>query len=87
MTQSISITIEGIGTIPWKGQASLLDALEEAGIDMNYSCRAGVCGACCAKLVSGQIQWRNQPILTLPKQTILTCSVIPTTDITLALPD
>lgn len=87
MTQPITITIAGLGSIAWKGQTSLLEALEEAGIDMNYSCRAGVCGACCATLVSGQIQWRNQPILTLPKQTILTCSVIPTTDITLALPD
>lgn len=87
MSNPIQIRIEDLGSIPWQGQSSLLEALEDAGVDVNYSCRAGICAACRATLVSGQIEWRNQPILTLGEQDILTCSVIPTTDIVIRLPD
>lgn len=87
MTQPITITIEGMGQLTWQQQPSLLDALEAAGYDVNYSCRAGICTACRATLVNGEIQWRNQPILALPKDEILTCSVIPLGHITIRLPD
>jgi ferredoxin len=87
MSNPIQIRIEDLGSIPWQNQASLLEALEDAGVDVNYSCRAGICAACRATLVSGQVEWRNQPILTLGEQDILTCSVVPTTDIVIQLPD
>lgn len=87
MSTPIQITVEGLGTIPWQEQNSLLEALEEAGVDVNYSCRAGICAACKAKLVSGNISWRNQPILALGDTDILTCSVVPTTDIIIQLLD
>lgn len=87
MTMPLQITIENLGTITWQGQNSLLEALETAGIDVNYSCRAGICAACRATLISGQVNWRNQPILALEATDILTCSVVPTTDIIIRLPD
>lgn len=87
MSNPIQINIEDLGSIPWKNQASLLEALEDAGVDVNYSCRAGICAACRATLVSGQVEWRNQPILTLGEQDILTCSVVPLTDLMIRLPD
>lgn len=87
MSTPIQITVEGLGTIPWQEQNSLLEALEEAGVDVNYSCRAGICAACKAKLVSGNISWRNQPILALGDTDILTCSVVPATDIIIQLLD
>ena len=30
---------------------SILDALEEAGLEHNYSCRAGSCSSCCMKVL------------------------------------
>jgi ferredoxin len=87
MSTHIQITVMGVGNITWQGQASLLEALEDSGVDINYSCRAGICAACHAKLVSGEVSWRNQPILTLAENDILTCSVIPTSDIIIELPE
>ena len=87
MSSTIQITVEGLGSLTWQGQSSLLEALETAGIDVNYSCRAGICAACRATLISGQVNWRNQSILALEATDILTCSVVPTTDIIIRLPD
>jgi len=39
---------------------SVLDAAGEAGIDLPYSCRAGVCSTCRTKLVSGNVEMAEQ---------------------------
>lgn len=38
---------------------SLLDALLEAGVDADYSCREGVCGACEVDVVEGDVDHRD----------------------------
>lgn len=86
MSQPV-IHIEGVGSLVWEHQHSLLEALEDAGVDINYSCRTGVCAACRIKLISGEVHWRNQPIIGLAAGEILACSTTPLTDLTLALVD
>jgi ferredoxin len=81
----ISITVEGWGSVPWQGQHSLLEALEDAGIDISYSCRAGVCAACRVTLIDGRVDWRTQPILSLATHDILACSVVPISDISIKI--
>lgn len=41
---------------------SLLDAAEAAGADIPFACRAGVCGTCRTRLVSGDVDCRSESL-------------------------
>ena len=49
------ITIDGQSFIAPRGQL-LLDAALSNGIELPHDCRAGHCGTCCVRLVSGEVQ-------------------------------
>ncbi|MDP2256521.1 MAG: 2Fe-2S iron-sulfur cluster binding domain-containing protein [Polaromonas sp.] len=47
--------------------SSLLNALLDAGMTPNYSCKDGLCGACETKILSGEVE-HHDSILTKKEQ-------------------
>jgi NAD(P)H-flavin reductase/ferredoxin len=54
MAGSHQITINGHSFLAGRGEL-LLDAALSNGIDLPHDCRAGHCGTCCVRLVSGEV--------------------------------
>lgn len=55
MVRSHQVTVNG-NTFPARHGELLLDAALNNGVDLPYNCRAGHCGTCCVRLVSGEVQ-------------------------------
>ncbi|MCT8248453.1 class I ribonucleotide reductase maintenance protein YfaE [Proteus faecis] len=60
---------------------SLLDALEQKKIQVEYQCREGYCGSCRLRLVHGDISYRNKPLAFTKANEILPCCCHPISDI------
>lgn len=63
---------------PWQpSSGNLLDFAESCGLQPDFSCRAGVCGSCSTRLISGQVSYVEEPLDTPADGHVLLCCARP----------
>lgn len=71
---------------PWRAaQRSLLALAEAEGLNPRFSCRTGICQTCRCPLLSGEVAYDREPMLTPAPGQVLICCCKPVGDVVLDL--
>lgn len=64
--------------IQWDSEAhSLLDFAEAQGLTPVFSCRMGICATCASPLLSGEVDYFEEPLDPPPPGAVLLCCARP----------
>jgi ferredoxin len=86
--RAITIANRGGETYSVSARRTLLESLQELGVDLPYGCKYGGCITCAAKLVTGEIDQRAQKALNnrqINDGYVILCVARPVTDCTLEI--
>lgn len=61
--------------------SSVLEALENNGLHIDSCCRGGFCGVCRVKLISGEFEYKENPIGYCADDEILSCCCMAKTEL------
>ncbi|WP_010324650.1 ferredoxin--NADP reductase [Marinobacterium stanieri] len=79
----VSIELDGQHyELQCQGDETILDAAERVGIDLPYSCQAGMCASCMCEVTEGEVKLLHNDVLDerdLSNGLTLTCQAVPKT--------
>ena len=81
--QVAALTFQKSGATTETSDLTILEAAEEADVEIPFECRSGICGQCKVKLVSGNVRMETQDALSPSERSkglILACQAKPTRD-------
>lgn len=83
----MSVRFEPSGPpVMWdKGCHTLLELAEQTGLSPAFSCRAGLCNTCLTPLLSGSVEYIEDPLIVPDAGQVLLCCARPTSSVVLAL--
>lgn len=79
----VNLIVNGVALLG-DNQHPLLRQAEQAGMQLPYGCRAGFCGQCKVRVVSGRVDQQNASALSAEEQLsnhVLACCAVPLTDL------
>jgi ferredoxin-NADP reductase/ferredoxin len=85
-TQTVTFLPDGRQAQWHEDCPSLLDLAEETGLSPDFNCRAGLCNTCMCTLVSGEVDYFEEPLDPVPEGKVLLCCSRPRGPVAVELP-
>lgn len=76
-TVHVEFARSGIETAWSRENETLLELAEEAGLAPAFGCRSGICGTCKTRIVSGAVEYLDEPLANRGEGEILICCSVP----------